>query len=197
MINIKKVILVTIMAIMICPVNVEAFEMPTGRTKMEQGLKQYIEEVCEEYNVCPDLVIAMAERESGLKYNARSSVGCIGLLQIYPKYNRDRMKRLGVTDLTNPKQNALVAIDLIAELFDKYGEVYAVLMYYNGGYGSKYGLKAYERGNISNYAKQIAKRSEELQAIREYDEAMKNRELFEDLANDIKRRYLEWKNCKD
>lgn len=191
MINIKNIILVTIITLVMFPTDVKAEEVE--RTKMEQGLKEYIEDVCEDYNICPDLIIAIAERESSLRYDVVSSAGCVGLMQISPKWHKERRARLGVTDLLDPKQNVLVAIDFIAELFEKYEDLYAVLMFYNGGYGEKYGLRAFERGDISKYAIGISKRSTELQEIREYDEIMEEkRKLFSRI-----RRAMIWKNCED
>ena len=184
----KTLILVLAVVIAICPMEVKAFDMPTGYTKMDKDLKQYIEKICEEYYICPDLIIAMAERESSLRYDAVSSAGCVGLMQIYPKWHKERMERLGVTDLLDPKQNVLVAVDFLSELFERCEDIYAVLMYYNGGYSDKAGIRAYEQGVITRYALDIANRSEDLERIRE------NEQKIEKMVADIKWRYVIWKN---
>ena len=154
-------------SIMIHDQRVMAFDMPTGHTKMNPELKAYVEKICEDYYLCPDLVIALAELESQLDYDAVSSSGCVGLCQISPKWNEDRMKKLSVTNLKDPYQNTLVCCDILAELFDEYGEVYEVLMFYNMGYN---GITLFEKGKISEYARDITERSEELERIREMEE---------------------------
>lgn len=126
-------------------------------------LHDYIEETCSIYNVCPELIEAIIERESSWNPNAyNSGSGCIGLMQIDPKWHKERMERLSVTDLTDPEENILVGVDYIAELFEKYGDVYAVLMFYNAGYSDNYGLGAWEDGRYSQYAVKVSKRAIEL-----------------------------------
>ena len=59
--------------------------------------------------------MAIVEAESSGKADARNG-GCIGLMQVYEKYHKDRMKRLGVTDLYDPYSNILVGTDILMEL---------------------------------------------------------------------------------
>lgn len=128
--------------------------------------ENYIEEVCEERNICPELVQAIIEKESAWKPNARNG-DCIGLMQINPEYQKERMERFGITkaDLADPYDNILVGVDYLAELFEKYEDVYAVLMFYNAGYSENYGLGAYEDGRYSDYAVEVADRSAELERL--------------------------------
>ena len=122
----------------------------------------YIEETCEPYNVCPELIEAIIEQESDWRPNVYNN-GCWGLMQINPKYHKERMERLGVTDLLDPWDNIRVGVDYIAELFQKYEDVYAVLMFYNAGYSDNYGLRAWEDGRYSDYAVEVSERSAELE----------------------------------
>ncbi len=123
----------------------------------EDAIYEYIENVCGAYDISPELVQAIIEKESGWEPDARNG-RCIGLMQIDPAWHTKRMKRLGVTDLTDPKQNILVGVDYLHELFEEYGDLYAVLMFYNGGYSEKYGIGAYKNGRYSEYAEEIATR---------------------------------------
>ncbi len=123
--------------------------------------EEYIEVVCEEYNVSPELVQAVIERESSWDPKAESG-GCEGLMQISPVFHQGRMERLGVTDLRDPYDNILVGVDYLEELFRQYKEVYPVLMFYNAGYSEKEGLLAYEKGYISDYAREVELRAREL-----------------------------------
>lgn len=123
--------------------------------------KAYIEVVCEEYNVPQELVQAIIERESSWEPRAENN-GREGLMQISPVFHQGRMERLGVTDLRDPYDNILVGVDYLAELFRQYHEIYPVLMFYNAGYSEKEGLLAYEKGHVSDYARKVDLRAQEL-----------------------------------
>ena len=126
----------------------------------------YIEEVCEERNICPELVEAIIERESSWRPDVRNGE-CVGLMQINPKYQEERLEKFGLVaaDLADPYDNILVGTDYLLELFEKYEDVYAVLMFYNAGYSQKYGLGAWEDGRYSNYAVEVSERSAELERM--------------------------------
>lgn len=122
-------------------------------------LEAYIERVCEPYNICPELVEAMIERES--RWNPKAQNGdCMGLMQISERWHRERMERLGVTDLLEPYDNILVGVDYMAELFERYEDPGTVLMVYNGDSRAK-DLQA--TGELSEYAEWILTRSAELE----------------------------------
>ena len=119
-------------------------------------------EIGEKYGICPELIQAIVEKESNYNENAVSSHGAIGLMQVIPRWNQDRMDRLGVTDLTDPYQNILCGTDLISELADKYEDLYLVLMCYNQGeYGGA--IEQWENGQYSDYAVSIVERTAELE----------------------------------
>ena len=119
-------------------------------------------EIGEKYGICPELIQAIVEKESNYNENAVSSHGAIGLMQVIPRWNQDRMDRLGVTDLTDPYQNILCGTDLISELADKYEDLYLVLMCYNQGeYGGA--IEQWENGQYSDYAVSIVERAAELE----------------------------------
>ena len=139
-------------------------------TAMEIGAMEiddweaYTEKVCAERNICPELVQAIIEKESSWNPKAKNG-NCIGLMQINPKYQQERMKKFGVTDLTDPYDNILVGTDYLLELFEKYGDVYAVLQFYNAGYSGNYGLGAYEKGIYTDYAIEVSERAMELERL--------------------------------
>lgn len=72
--------------------------------------------------------MAVIERESSGRPTVVSDMGCVGLMQVNPRFHSERMKRLGVTDLTDIDGNIHVGTDYLMELFEKHGEVYLVLM---------------------------------------------------------------------
>lgn len=120
-------LLVIVILIVVWSITVEAEE-----SNLEEW-RDYIEIVAGQYGICPELVEAVIERESSWQPDAVNGT-CIGLMQINPEYHMDRMERLGVEDLRDPYDNILVGTDFLAELFRAYGDIYAVLMYYNEGY---------------------------------------------------------------
>nr|DAJ74883.1 MAG TPA: hypothetical protein [Caudoviricetes sp.] len=127
----------------------------------------YIKEISSEYHICPEMVMAIIEHESSGQANAENG-GCKGLMQIYEKYHRDRMERLGVEDLYDPYGNILVGCDYLEELFEKYkGDMSTVLMIYSGTSDAL--NRTYE--NRTEYAKSIMNRTVELERLHEEAES--------------------------
>ena len=125
----------------------------------KEELRDYMAIVCQERNICPELVEAVIERESN--WNTKAENGdCIGLMQISKRWHQERMDKLGVTDLTDPYGNILVGVDYLADLFERHIDVGKVLMVYNGD------SRAWEydyTGDMSEYAEWILTRSAELE----------------------------------
>nr|DAO77582.1 MAG TPA: hypothetical protein [Caudoviricetes sp.] len=111
--------------------------------------------------------MAIIEHESSGQADVENG-GCKGLMQIYEKYHRDRMERLGVEDLYDPYGNILVGCDYLAELFEKYeGDMSTVLMIYSGKSDAL--TRTYE--NRTEYAKSIMNRTVELERLHEETES--------------------------
>ena len=146
------IIIVLAFAVAVIDRKVEAAER-------QEELEEYIEAICEPRNICPELIEATIERES--RWNPKAVNGdCMGLMQISERWHRERMERLGVTDLFDPYDNILVGVDYMAELFERYEDPGMVLMVYNGDSRAK-DLQA--TGNLSEYAERILTRSAELE----------------------------------
>lgn len=121
-----------------------------------------IEEAChvygKQYGISVEFLEALIWKESRYQAEAVSSDGtCIGLCQINQGCHKKRMKRLGVTDLTDPRQNIAVACDYLAEIFEEHPDPYEAVMVYNGD-------GRWKSGKVSKYAKEIILKSEELKA---------------------------------
>ena len=114
----------------------------------------------EEYGVCPELLMAIVEKESSGKKFAQNG-DCKGLMQISVKWHKERMERLGVTDIFDEYSNILVGTDYLMELADEYGDIGIVLMAYNGDKRVEKAMNG--ECDISHYAKWILERSEELE----------------------------------
>ena len=133
---------------------------PPGRTyfdvPLEEELQDYIFDICDEYSVDPELIVSMIFHESNFDsavIGENDSGYSYGLMQIMPRWNYDRMERLGCLDLLNPYQNVRVGVDLLAEYIEKgYGIEWA-LMAYNGG--PSYANRKAAEGVVSGYATRI------------------------------------------
>jgi len=136
------------------------------QTYISKEYLPYIEEICESYNICPAVVIALIEAESNGNPNDVSKRGAIGLMQVVPKWHWERMEKLEVTDLFDPYSNILAGVDFLAELFHKYQDLPTVLMCYNEGEYHGAPERAME-GSISEYAKKVMERASELQRMKE------------------------------
>ena len=130
-------------------------------TYISEEIQSYCIEIAEQYGVCPEILMAMIETESSGKPDATNG-SCKGLMQISDKWHKDRMERLGVTDIYDPYGNILVGTDYLMEIAEEYGEISLVLDLYNGNSKAHYN---YENGIISKYAKKVLTRAEELERL--------------------------------
>ena len=130
----------------------------------EAELIEITEEVGAIYDICPELLQALVERESTFYINATNG-SCKGLAQISTRWHTDRMERLGVEDIYEPYGNILVAADYLRELFDERedDDVYYVLMRYNMAIDTANSL--YAAGEITDYARSIVRRAAELERL--------------------------------
>lgn len=126
---------------------------------IDDEYEAYCEEIGVEYGICPELLEAIIERESSGKASATNG-GCKGLMQIYEKYHKDRMTRLGVIDIYDPYGNILVGTDYLVELAEKYEDVGVVLSVYHG---EKNAVGKAQEGILSSYVSDILERSEQLE----------------------------------
>ena len=129
-----------------------------AKNRMPDEVRTACEKYGELYGICPEFLEGIAYEESRFEAAAVDSTKtCHGLMQIHTKSHKDRMKRLGVSNIYDVEGNILVAADYLAELFEQYEDAGTVLMIYHG---EKDAVKKGERGVISNYAKRVLSMSE-------------------------------------
>lgn len=104
---------------------------------------EYIELICLDSKICPELVEAIIEKESSWDPTAVNG-DCVGLMQVDQIIHWRRAQELNCLDLMDPA---------------------AALMFYNAGYSDKLGIRAYENGVISCYASEILARAAELERL--------------------------------
>lgn len=115
----------------------------------------YFEDAGERYGIRPELLAAIAYKESTFRTDAYNG-GCIGLMQVSARWHTDRMHRLGFDDLWQVQANVMTAADYLAEIMASEPDIYRALMTYNGD----------TRQGISNYAKEVVGLSIALEVAR-------------------------------
>ena len=116
--------------------NPEVYEkpLPDPVPATQLDTKEHIDKTAKRYGLEPGIVKALIEEESGWCASAEGDNGqSIGLMQIQPRWHKERLTRLGITNLYDPKQNVTVGCDILAELLGKYGNYKDALSVYNSG----------------------------------------------------------------
>lgn len=136
------------------PVTTEAvkttlyFDVP-----LSQDLQDHIFALCSERGIDPAIIIAMILQESSYNASAIGDSGnSLGLMQIQPRWNRERMNELNCHDLLDPYQNVTVGIDILADYLNQ-GSLEWSLMAYNGG--PTYASNNISNGVLSQYARNV------------------------------------------
>ena len=82
-------------------------------------------------------------------------------MQIKAKYHTERLDRLGVSDLYDPKQNIMIGVDYLVELINREDVTLEwALMAYNGG--PTYADEMQKNGKVSEYALEVINKMNEL-----------------------------------
>lgn len=101
---------------------VEEIPLILESVPLDRKTQWRIYELCGQDNSLYAAVMAIAAQKSQFDPNAIGDEGrCIGMMQINYSAHRDRIKRLGITDLLDPVQNTAVAIDYIKDLLREFG----------------------------------------------------------------------------
>lgn len=87
---------------------------------------------CLEFGIEYKLALAVMEQETQFRNMKGDGGKAYGYFQVWPKWHKDRMEKLGVTDLMDPESNFRVACDFLSECINKYG-LERGLGYYNSG----------------------------------------------------------------
>jgi soluble lytic murein transglycosylase-like protein len=112
-------------AVVVPPLAANSFPRP-----VPQYLATIISDAAQKYGVDPNLIAAMAFRESRFEPNAVSSRGAQGLMQLMPRTAR----ALGVSDSFDPQQNIIGGTKYVKYLLDRFhGDIDLSLAAYNAG----------------------------------------------------------------
>lgn len=141
-----------IYTVLVCTALLSAVPGMDAYAVEENEVTGLTERIGAEYSLCPELLQAVAWKESHYDETAEAD-GCIGLMQVSERWHSDRMAALGVTDLYDPESNIRVAADYLAELFDQYEDTGMVLMVYSGDSGAE--AYAGSGEGLSGYAQEV------------------------------------------
>lgn len=129
--------------------------LATMGCEVPEHLWWYFEDAGERYNIRPELLAAIAWKESHFDPEAYNG-GCIGLMQVSARWHSERMHRIGFSDLWQVQANVMTAADYLAEISAGQPDIYRALMVYNGD----------TRQEISQYAKEVVAVSIALEVTR-------------------------------
>ncbi len=135
-----------------------AMERSMGNfTTGDRKTDSYILDSSRRYDIDPLLIYAQMHQESSFNKKATSNKGASGLMQLMPATAR----RLGVTNIYDPKQNIEGGIKYMRLLLDMFGgNVALALAGYNAGEGAvmKYGRQIPPYRETQEYVRRISAR---------------------------------------
>ena len=129
-------------------------------------IRIYCEVIGNEFDICPELLEAMAYHESRFTVDATNGKHK-GLMQVNTEVHAERLIKYGYTesDMTsNAYANILVAADYLAELYETYGdENPIVLSVYSGNWKAVSDYKEY--GWLCPYVNDVLTRSYDYERV--------------------------------
>lgn len=128
-----------------------------GFTTGDPVIDSYIVDSSRRHSIDPLLIYAQMHQESSFKLRALSNKGASGLMQLMPATAR----RLGVTNIYDPKQNIEGGVKYMRMLLDMFGQdVNLALAGYNAGEGAvmKYGNNIPPYRETQEYVRRISGR---------------------------------------
>ncbi len=114
--------------------------------------QKWLQAACKEFDVPYALALGLIEKETHFRNVTGDDGASAGYMQIQRKWHRDRMERLGVTDLLDPEGNFRVGLDFLSELYRKYHDWTIALTVYNMGHNPGY-VTNYANAVMENHAR--------------------------------------------
>ncbi len=128
-----------------------------GFTTGDAMIDSFIVDSSRRYSIDPLLIYSQMHQESSFKLRATSNKGASGLMQLMPATAR----RLGVSNIYDPKQNIEGGVKYMRLLMDMFGQdVNLALAGYNAGEGAvmKYGNQIPPYSETQEYVRRISSR---------------------------------------
>ena len=139
---------------------------PESTTLTQDSVHSMAEVIGEQYGISPILLQAIARVESQYATDLTNSSGAVGICQVVPKYNKDRMDRLGITDLKNPYYNMVLCAEYIKDMrtLSPYGndQNFIIMSYHAGINGA---TSKYEKNMSTDYVTSVNQTIKELEEM--------------------------------
>ena len=88
----------------------------------------------------PELIISLAFQESSLLKNKTSKAGCVGLMQIYPKFHPEKVKGFSKAELYEVDTNIRVGCQILREYYISTQSITKALYRYFGAENKQYAI---------------------------------------------------------
>lgn len=129
-------LLAAVLAVAACPVAVSAQAAPAARANPADPYASFITEASQRFGVPEHWIRAVLRAESAGDVWAISSAGAMGLMQVMPDtWAGLRVRHQLGRDPYDPRDNILAGAAYLREMWDRYGNVAAMLAAYNAGPG--------------------------------------------------------------
>jgi hypothetical protein len=92
------------------------------------------------YQIPPEFIVYLMKRESNFQPLAKSKVGAIGLMQVFPKWHWDKMQEMGIDykAVYHIDNNVRLGTWILREYYDSTGSIEKALTRYVGGKHESY-----------------------------------------------------------
>ncbi|WP_198947735.1 lytic transglycosylase domain-containing protein [Haematobacter missouriensis] len=129
-------LLAGVLAVAACPVAVSAQAAPVTRANPADPYAGFITEASQRFGIPEHWIRAVLRAESAGDMRAISSAGAMGLMQVMPDTWAGLRDRHGLgRDPYDPRDNIMAGAAYLREMWDRYGNVAAMLAAYNAGPG--------------------------------------------------------------
>lgn len=147
-------------------VQIRAEAAASIENEIPEQIKKDCEEIGAEYDICPELLEAIAYNESRFIEDVTNK-NCWGLCQVNVKIHVDRIEKYGYTedDMLTAYPNIKVAADYLAELYSTYGDDNPIVLTLYSGAGWAAVEKYKEYGTMTEYVKNVLSRSAEYERL--------------------------------
>lgn len=138
--------------------------LPLKQKKLVRPLAQHILDMSHAYAFSPSLILAVIQAESTFRFDAKSNVGAMGLMQIRPgtakyiaqKWNISRYRK--AKDLKDPYINITIGVAYLAYLRERFENPMHYIAAYNLGpttVGKMLDDKSFVLGKVTKYVTEI------------------------------------------
>lgn len=108
--------------------------------KIAEEISKAIIKYSFEYRIPPEFVVYLMKRESRFDVLAKSKVGALGLMQVLPKWHKDKMDKMGITknEVYHIDNNVKLGCWILRGYINETGTIEKALTKYVGGTHESY-----------------------------------------------------------